>query len=288
MSVPNRRLPRMLERDLSLVHACQLLAECEFLLRTFDGEEETSELLADVRRHCDEAEAAPGDAESAATIAVLRAVAATYALRRVVLFTVDSDFDDDDGVFLNGLEEHDEEGETRVLTEEAIEATRAALDADPEDPLVPLSLGHALTWSGDEEGAAAAYQEADRRDLEVGTSARSHGFALVSGVARISNNDWASDARLFRSVADARAYVDKNLDLYVTLDLLKEAGGELTLSINRPGHPVTEYDLNARISDDEELSVDWSDIPMDTPLEPPLPPGRPLRIADQDCFYGDV
>jgi tetratricopeptide (TPR) repeat protein len=278
----------MLERDLSLVRACQLLAECEFLLRNFDGEEETSELLADVRRHCDEAEAAPGDAESAATIAVLRAVAATFALRRVVLFTVDSDFDDDDGVFLNGLAEHDEDGETRQLTEEAIEATRAALDADPEDPLVPLYLGHALTWSGDEEGATAAYQEADRRDLEVGTSARSHGFALVIGVARISNNDWANDTRLFRSVADARAYVDKGLDLYVTLDVLEEAGGELTLSINRPGHPVAEYDLNARINDDEELSIDWSDIPMDTPLEPPLPPGRPLRIAEQNCFCGDV
>lgn len=279
-------LPPMLERDLSLVHACQLLAECEFLLRTFDGDEETAEMLAEVRGHCDEAEAAPGDAESAATIGVLRAVAATLSLRRAVLFTVESDFDDEDGTVPGGLAEHDEDGETRLLTEEAIEATRAALDADPEDPLVPLYLGHALTWSGDEEGAAAAYREAERRDLDTGPL--SYGFVLVSGCARISNNDWAMDSRLFRSVADARAHVDKRLDLYVTRDDLEEAGGELTLWISSPGQPGAEYDLNARISDDESLSVDWSDIPMDTPLEPLLPPGRPLRIADQNCFYGDL
>ncbi|MGY0057170.1 hypothetical protein ACWY4P_11475 [Streptomyces sp. LZ34] len=89
-----------------LIRANRLLADCEFLLQQFDNEREIARLLADVRQCCDEAEEAAvhGDAEAAATIAVLRSMAATFALRHAVLFHVNCDFDDDDGTLLGGME----------------------------------------------------------------------------------------------------------------------------------------------------------------------------------------
>ncbi|GAA2086482.1 tetratricopeptide repeat protein [Actinomadura alba] len=304
----------MAERDLDagLVRASHLLAKCEFLLRHFDGERENAELLATARQFCDEAEeeAVPGDAEAAATIAILRSMAATFSLRHAVLFNVNCDFDDDDGTLLNGMEEHDEECVSRPLAEQAVQAARAALNADPEDPLVPLYLGHALTWSGDRDGAVAAYEEAMRRDpwdgcaqssleyLDAAPSGRPspnemscgrHGFALLRGCFWISNNDWDSESLLFRSVADARAHVDKRLSAYLTQDDLDDEDAELVLQIHRPGRHIAEYDLNARIQqepDDEPSRIDWSGIPVHEPLESPLPPGRPLRIGGHTCFHG--
>ncbi|MGP3983560.1 tetratricopeptide repeat protein [Streptomyces sp. KR80] len=298
--------------DAGLAHASHLLAKCEFLLRHFDGERENAELLADARRCCDEAEeeAVRGDVETAATIAILRSMAATLSLRHTVLFNVNCDFDDDDGTLLNGMEEHDEECVSRPPAEQAVQAARAALNADPEDPLVPLYLGHALTWSGDRDGAVAAYEEAMRRDPRDGCAQSSlqyleaepnsrptpnemsrgrHGFALLRGCFWISNNDSDSESLLFGSVADARAHVDRRLSTYLTEDDLEDEGAELVLQVHRPGRQIIEYDLNAQMqqeSDEEPLRIDWAGIPVHEPLKSPYPPGRPLRIGGHTCFYG--
>lgn len=145
-----------------LIRASRSLGKCELWLR--DGEDGGLDHLADARRYCDEAErkSVPSDTETAATIAILRSTAAAFALRDCANSTCD--FDDNDGTLLNGMGEHDTEGVSRPLTEQAIRAARAALNAAPEDALVPLHLGHALTWSGDRDGAIAAYEEALRRD----------------------------------------------------------------------------------------------------------------------------
>ncbi|MFC3998208.1 tetratricopeptide repeat protein [Nocardiopsis sediminis] len=295
--------------DTGLARADRLLADVDCRLRHVDGERENPGLLAGARRCCDEAEAAlSGDAEAAATIAVLRAVAATFALRHTVLFDVACDFDDNDGTLLGGMERYDAKGVSRPLADEAVRTAREALDADPHDPLVPLYLGHALTWSGDRDGAVAAYREALHRDpgdrcalsclryLKAAPKKRPspdpmsrgrHGFALVRDCHMISNNDSDSGSSLFASAADARAHVDRELDSLVTGEDLEGQEGELLLQIHRPGRPVAEYDLNARIPEEPEdgpLRIDWSGIPLDEPLEPPLPPGRPLRIGGHLCF----
>ncbi|XVQ06909.1 hypothetical protein ACQP1W_30240 [Spirillospora sp. CA-255316] len=150
--------------SIHLLQAGRSLAECEFLLRQFSGDPAVPGLIAEARRHCDHAEQGPHeDTETTATLAILRAMAATFDLRHVALSEVRCDFDDADGTLLNGLGKHDGEGVSRPLTEEAIRTAEAALDADPYDALVPLYLGHALTWTGDQDAAIAAYQEALRR-----------------------------------------------------------------------------------------------------------------------------
>ncbi|MGW0810431.1 hypothetical protein [Nonomuraea sp. NPDC002799] len=298
--------------DGRLAQASHLLAKCEFLLRHSDGARENAALLAGARRCCDEAEeeATPGDAETAATIAILRSMAATFSLRHTVMFTVRCDFDDDDGPIFDGMKEHDEEQVTRPLAEQAAHASRTALSAAPEDPLVPLYLGHALTWSGDREGAVAAYEETLRRDprdgcaqssleyLEAGANSRPllndmsrgrHGFALLRGCYWISNNDWDRKLLSFGSIADAHTHINSKLSTYLTEDDAEDEDAELVLHIHRPGQHIAEYDLNARIqprSNDKPLRIDWSDIPILEPLESPLPLGRPLRIDGHNYFYG--
>lgn len=146
-----------------LVRASRLLGECGLCFWAGQAEKAIADFLGDAEKCCAEAESQAG-AEAAATIGVLRSTSASIALRSRVTFVVGCDFDDDDGTLLGGLEEYDEEGVTRTLTDQAIRAARAALDVDPRDALVPLQLGHALTWSGDQDGMVAAYEEALRRD----------------------------------------------------------------------------------------------------------------------------
>ncbi|MGW3568108.1 tetratricopeptide repeat protein [Streptomyces sp. NPDC000941] len=316
-----------------LLHANSLLATCEYYLRHSDGEREVPGLLADVGNCCDEAGevAASGDEEAAATLAILRSIAATFALRYAVLFTVACDFDDEDGTLLGGMGKHDKAGVSGPLATQAIQVARAALDADSMDPLVPLYLGHALTWAGDRDGAVAAYEEAMRRDpgdrcarsslryLGAAPGRRPspgemshgrHGFALLRWGFWISNNDWDTGFLLFSSVAEARAHIDEKRyaeDVRGELDEEEwdedewdegeedlgdgedEGAKQTLLQIHRPGQRIAEYDLNARTraeSGDKPLRIDWSDIPVDEQLEPPLPPGRPLRIDGRLCFYG--
>lgn len=202
---------------------------------------------------------------------------------------------------------------SRPLAEQAVQTARTALHADTNDPLVPLYLGHALTWCGDRGGAVAAYEEALRRDPwdrcarsslkrlgSVPAVRRSpdemshgrHGFALIRGAFWISNNDWTLEHLLFGSAADARVHVDQNIgnDHYLIMEDLEDEEAELVLQIHCPGRRVTEYDLNDRIQEDPDDSprIDWSGIPLDEPLESPLPPGRPLRISGNTCFFTDV
>ncbi|MEU6714171.1 SAM-dependent methyltransferase [Nonomuraea sp. NPDC046802] len=258
-----------------LIRANRALDECEFLLRLC--EDEILDLPAEARRHCDEAERRKGDAESAATIAVLRSTAAIFALRHCVYFEVGCDFDDDDGTLLDGLGDHDEAGVSRSRTDQAIEAARAALFADPDDPLVPMQLGHALTWSGDRDGAVAAFEEAVRRaprDLctrscleylgaapadpppDDGMSHGRYEFVLLRELVQIDNNNVDHRFLIFGSVADARAHAEE----------AEEPDGDLLLRIHRPGRPVVEY---APMSQD-----DW---PSDIELRSPLPPAPDRR-----------
>ncbi|WP_146104020.1 tetratricopeptide repeat protein [Nonomuraea solani] len=268
-----------------LRQAGRSLAECEFLLRRFSGERAVPDLIAQARHHCDQAEQLPH--EDAGTLAILRAVASTFALRHVALSDVRCDFDDDDGTLLNGLGKYDAKGVSRPFTEEAVRSAEAALATDPYDALMPLYLGHALTWAGDQDGAIAAYQEALRRapDDRCARSALSslraspprgsrsrmshprHAFALLRSAYWINNNEWEDAFVLFASTADVRTH----LAGYLADEDLEDEGAEPALHIHRPGRPVATYDLE---------DTDWTGIP----LKPPLPPGRPLRLHSRVCF----
>ncbi|WP_336216795.1 tetratricopeptide repeat protein [Nonomuraea sp. LPB2021202275-12-8] len=301
-----------------LLQAGRSLAECEFLLRQFSGEGAVPDLIAQARHHCDQAEQGPHEnTETAATLAILRAVASTFALRHVALSDVCCDFDDDDGTLLNGLGKHDSKGVSRPLAEEAVLTAEAALIADPHDALMPLYLGHALTWVGNPEAAIAAYQEALRRapDDQCARSALSslhapptkrpqsetrhprHAFALLRSAYWINNNEWEDALFLFTSVADVRTHLAAVLgpgpnigtrSRYLTGEDLDDEGAELALRIYRPGCPITKYDLSARLHENTEpTSIDWTGVPVDELLEPPLPPGRPLRLHSRVCFHHD-
>lgn len=54
-------------------------------------------------------------------------------------------------------------------------------------------------------------------------------------------------------------------------------------SVIEPGNRCTEGRTRERIG--ESSRIDWSDVPLDEPLEPPLPAGRPLRIQGHLCFH---
>ncbi|RLV78711.1 hypothetical protein D3C57_110040 [Streptomyces rapamycinicus NRRL 5491] len=318
------------------MRAGQLLADSWRRFWFDDGTEEIADRLAEAGRLYDSVagRAAPGDAaprdvetadveiadtEVAATIAIGRSTIAAFALRLAV--DVDHDLNsgwdwDEDGPPLGEME-WDEDGVTTALADQSAAAARAALDADPDDPLVPLQLGHALTWIGDREGAVAAYEEALRRDPWDGTaherlerlevtpapaeppppagagdpiSRRPYGFAVLHEQGRISHSDWFEERRLFGTLSAARA--DAEACLRDTGDLERELLDgmlKLELEIHRPGRPVTTYDLIARVPDAPDtgpFDIDWSGIPLDQPLESPLPPGRLLRMDDSACFYG--
>jgi tetratricopeptide (TPR) repeat protein len=307
-----------------LLRTNHLLQECDFNLRfLWLGGDDIPDQLFEAVRSCDEAErkAPSGDSETAATIAILRSMAASFALRHHVHFELESEFEDDGGTWLNGLEEIDEAGLSRPLTERSIAAARAALSADPWDALVPLHLGHALTWFGDREGAVAAFEEALRRDprdgsarfcleqLEAAPPAEpapeespremSHGqfgFAMICDVHWLNNNDSDDQYWLFGNIHEACDHVHTRLGL--DIPGLTEADREdgpwreyaadnPVLQIHRPGYHIIQYDLRSRIQtgpDHFPTGVDWSDISLDGPLGSPLPPGRPLRINDRTCF----
>ncbi|WP_413101014.1 tetratricopeptide repeat protein [Streptomyces sp. Inha503] len=316
-----------------LVRAGQLLADSWRGFWFDNGTEEIAGRLAEAERLYDsvagrgapgdaapaEAEVADGevvDAEVAATIAIGRSTIAAFALRLAV--DVDHDLNsgwdwDDEGPPLGEME-WDEDGATAALADQSVAAARAALDADPDDPLVPLQLGQALAWTGDREGAVAAYEEALRRDPWDGTaheclaqlevtpaepppagagdpiSRRPYGFAVLHEQGRISNSDWFEERRLFGTLSAARADADACLREIGDLEReFLDGMMKLELEIHRPGRPVTTYDLIARVPDAPDtgpFDIDWSGIPLDEPLESPLPPGRLLRMDDRACFYG--
>ncbi|XVQ06770.1 hypothetical protein ACQP1W_29475 [Spirillospora sp. CA-255316] len=297
-----------------LIQASRLLGEGEFELRHVGGDGVLA-LLHEVRRLCDESER-NDDAETAATIAILRSTAAAYALRHCVYEKVNCDFDDEDGTLLNGVDEHDAQGVSRPLVEEAVRAARAALDANPDDALVPLHLGHALTWSGDPDGAVQAYEEALRRDPwescarsaleylgappadqppnemswdeanswdrepELSPMSRGrHGFALLRSFFWVNNNDSDHRFLLFGSVADACAYAEETLGF----DAAKEDFEGDDDGYDEDDGIVLHVHRPGRAIVEYELKgpgqVAWSE-----PLESPLPPGRPLRINTRTCF----
>ncbi|MFJ1886387.1 hypothetical protein [Streptomyces sp. NPDC088137] len=122
--------------------ALDLLAQCAYRFWDDHGTDEIGALLAETRTCYDAAEQA-----GPATVAIGRSLIAAFELRlrTDVENQVNSGWDYDlEGPPLNGVEEDDWEDVSRPVDERAAEAARAALDADPEDPLVPIHLGHAL------------------------------------------------------------------------------------------------------------------------------------------------
>ncbi|XVQ16325.1 hypothetical protein ACQP1W_30235 [Spirillospora sp. CA-255316] len=121
-----------------------------------------------------------------------------------------------------------------------------------------------------------------------------HAFALLRCAYWINNNEWEDALVLFTSVADVRTHLTAVLGPgpragsrphYLTGEYLDEEGAELLLHIHRPNHPITTYDLNARLEENTKTtSIDWTGIPVQESLEPPLPPGRPLRLHSRVCF----
>ncbi|OEV05151.1 hypothetical protein [Streptomyces oceani] len=257
-----------------------------------------------------------GATVNAATVALGRSTAATLALRLCV--DVDHDLNsgwdhDTEPPPLGGMAEEDPDGASEPFVAEAVSAARAALEADPDDPMAPLQLGHALAWSGDRDGAVAAYEKALWRDpwdglardclraLEVSTPdpppadlvrRRRYGFVLLRHEARASNSEWLTHHRLFGSVAAARADAE---------DVLRSSAGDLrraelpdrlglVLEVHRPSRPIARHDLVTLIPaepDGGPFVIDWSTVPVDEPIEMPLPPGRMLRMGGETCFcYG--
>ncbi|MGY0061292.1 tetratricopeptide repeat protein [Streptomyces sp. LZ34] len=299
-----------------------LLIKASSLLRDsseglIDGAETDTvpHLLAEAT-HCYDAVArklSADDGETAATVAVGRSTVAALALQRCVLDELDCDWsweDGSDGPYLGDMQEYDDDGLSEPLVTRAVEAARAALEADTGDPLVPLQLGHALCWSGDRDGAATAYAEALRRDPgdhvaqdslaelgeevpeeddvdDVGSPDR-YAFALVREEARISNSEWSTITCAYGSVAAARRDADEILKSCANGDFTPEdlpSMLKLTLEIHRPEQPVTRFPAEPL---DASFLIDWSGLSEGEPLDPPLPPGRPVRIDGETCFHGGL
>ncbi|WP_433475451.1 tetratricopeptide repeat protein [Spirillospora sp. CA-142024] len=281
-----------------------LLAQCAHRFWDDHGTDEIGVLLGEARACYEGAEPA--------TAAIGRSLIAAFELRLCtdVEHEVNSGWDYDlDGPPLNGVEEDDWDDMSRPAAERAAEAARAALDADPGDPLVPIHLGHALAWLGDRDGAVAAYREALRRDpfddlaatcldalgAESGPpptvpqpGPRSYGFALLREEARIGNSEWIEIGRVFGTVGAAREAADARLR--ETGDLTRQDLGDfikLELGVHRPGRPVATFELMSRIPSrpvEGPFRIDWSGVPLGRPPELRLPPGRPVRIQNLLCF----
>ncbi|MFD8864695.1 tetratricopeptide repeat protein [Streptomyces sp. NPDC059590] len=302
-----------------LIKASSLLRDSNERLMD-DAETDAVPRLLQEASHCYDTVArklSADDAETAATVAVGRSAVAALALQQCALDELNCDWsweDESDGPYLGHMQEFDDDGISEPLVAGAIEAARAALDADPGDPLVPLHLGHALCWSGDRDGAVAAYAEALRRDPEdhvardrltelgeevpeeddfdgTGSPDR-YAFALVRAEARNASWGWSSIALASSAAVAARRDADGVLSSLADADLTREELAEmlrLTLEIHRPGQPVTRFDLIDHVPDEPRSGsflIDWPAIPEGEPLDPPLPPGRPVRIDGQTCFYG--
>ena len=254
---------------MNVERALDLLAQCAYRFWDFwddDGTDEIGALLAEARACYDAAE----HADSAA-VAIGRSLIAAFELRLCIDVEnrLNSGWDYDlEGPPLNGVEEDDGDDVSRPGAERAAEAARAALDADPEDPLVPIHLGHALAWLGDRDGAVVAYREALRRDpfdeqadtclemleAETGpppvleTSPRSYAFALLREEMRISNSEWIAIGHVFTTLAAARDAAE--VRLRETGDLTREDLDDfvkLELDVHRPGQPVATFELMGRI-----------------------------------------
>ncbi|MGW0802622.1 hypothetical protein [Nonomuraea sp. NPDC002799] len=146
--------------------ALDLLAQCAYRFWDDHGTDEIGALLAEARACYNAAEHA-----DPAAVAMGRSLIASFELRLCtdVENQLSSGWDYDlEGPPLNGVEEDDGDDVSRP----AAEAARAALNADPEDPLVPIHLGHALAWLGDRDGAVAAYREALRHERSGTTKSR--------------------------------------------------------------------------------------------------------------------
>ncbi|MFK4271118.1 tetratricopeptide repeat protein [Streptomyces milbemycinicus] len=307
-----------------LIQAGALLRDCGERLTDDAETDAVPRLLAEATRCYDTVarKLSADDAETgetAATVAVGRSTAAALALHQCAWDELDCDWsweDESDGPYLGHMQEFDEDGISEPLAARAIEAAREALDADPGDPLVPLQLGHALCWSGDRDGAVAAYAEVLRRDpgdhvardrlAELGEEVPEEGasdgagspspgryaFALIRAEAGNAGWGWSSITTACGSVAAARRDADAVLSSLADADLTREELAEmlrLTLEIHRPGQPVTRFDLVDHIPHQPREGVfliDWSGIPEGEPLDPPLPPGRPVRIDGETCFHG--
>ncbi|MEU1667111.1 tetratricopeptide repeat protein [Streptomyces sparsogenes] len=293
---------------MNVERALGLLAQCAYRFWDDQGTDEIGPLLAEARASYDTAEHT-----DVATVAIGRSLIAALELRLCtdVENELNSGWDYDlEGPPLNGVEEDDWDEVSRPVAERAAEAARAAMDADPEDPLVPIHLGHALAWLGDRDGAVAAYREALRRDpfdeqadtclemleVETGppptldTSPRSYAFALLREKSRISNSEWIDIGHVYRTLAAARGAAEARLR--ETGDLTRQDLDnfiKLELDVHRPGQPIATFDLMGRIPSEPKEGLgpfrfDWSDVPLDEPLEPSLPPGRPVRIKNLLCF----
>ncbi|MGO4426181.1 hypothetical protein AB4Z54_47650 [Streptomyces sp. MCAF7] len=125
-------------------------------------------------------------------------------------------------------------------------------------------------------------------DFDGTESPDRYAFVLVREEARISNSEWSSLSCVFGSVDAARR--DAN-------EILKSCdnGGfapedlptmlKLTLEIHRPAQPITSFPAKPL---DASFLIDWSGLPEGEPLDPPLPPGRPVRIDGETCFHGSL
>ncbi|MDA2811290.1 hypothetical protein O4J56_11665 [Nocardiopsis sp. RSe5-2] len=296
--------------------ASGLLAQCAHRFWEGHGTDGIGALLAEAGACYDAAETADAAADGA-TVAIGRSLIAEFELRLCI--DVENDLNsgwdfDWDGPPLNGVEEDDEDGVSRPVAVRAAEAARAAMDADPQDPLVPVHLGHALAWLGDRDGAVAAYREALRRDpfddqadacLEVlgagngpadareadprpSPPPRPYAFALLREEARIANSEWITAGRVFGTPAALREAAEAGLR--DTGDITRDDLDDfvrLQVDVHRPGRPVAAFDLTGRVPTEPQegpFRIDWSGVPLDEPLTPPIPPGRPVRVGSLLCF----
>ncbi|MBO2453447.1 hypothetical protein J4573_40585 [Actinomadura barringtoniae] len=286
---------------MNVEHALRLLRDCAYRFWDDQGTDEIGALLAEARACYDAAEGA-----DPATVAIGRSLIAAYELRLCtdVEHEVNSGWDYDmDGPPFNGVEEEDWDEVTGPAAERAAEAARAAIDADPEDPLVPIHLGHALSWLGDRDGAVAAYHEALRRDpgddlaetcleqLEAEVphyqepEPRSYAFVVLREESRISNSEWAESGHVFGTFGQVRAAADGMLGN--SGDLTREdLDGfiKLELTVHRPGRDaIVVPDLVKHVPrepDGGPFRIEWADVRVDDISESVLALGRPVRIGN--------
>lgn len=295
----------MTDIDAHLTRAGRLLGDCSLFFAEDAGLDRVPALLDEARALYDDVP--PGDPVRDATVAVGRSVLATTALRLLLDGHPGLGWDfDEEGPMLCGLGDWDDEEVSRPLTEEAVRMARAAFNASPEDPLVPMHLGMTLTWLGDGDGAAAAYREALRRDptdelaveclqglgeeAAVGEAReRSHAFALLLDERRVSNSGWISDHRVFPGVPAARRAAEEIVRDYDGGDVLREelpSRLDLTLETHRPGAAVITLDVVAMVAPgDGPFRVRWPDAP-DPASASALVAGRIMRLGGRNWFPG--
>lgn len=210
----------------------------------------------------------------------------------------------------------------RALAEDAVEASRIALEQQPDNNLAAFALARSLEWLGDRDAAVTAYREAlavdpydeaarSRLTILKGKSLddvpvrpapgdrlstwHPHGFYVLKLTEPLNNSgDVSGLLALLNDPDSARSHADGYLQ--DRLGEVEEDEGfaewldevTLTLWTHLPGTSPLAMDLREALcpTPDGGRIIDWSQVAMADPLVEPLPAGCPVRWRGELLFFG--